>query len=561
MITHKSPISGIAAHAHWVATAGYDNQLILWDFNSHTAVARVYHDHLVNQVAFNNNGNLLLTSSSDHTARLWSVPDLKLKAVFSDHGDDVEMGVFHPFDHLVATASRDHVVRVFHFSGQLLHVFKGHTADVISVAWNHQGDEIFSSSDDGTVKRWSLLSGALIENIDFDGVETDTLAISALGTIYAGNDAGEIIVVNHGSQGNTQRYSAHEAGIKRLVLHEESGRLISISYDRKAYIWSTQHGVLSKLRSADLPAEIWARSCAFLNAKTAVFATFGASYAILDIEQSTWDLTKVGTTPGVNAVAVHSNHEWTVGDAGIVHKNGAAHKKLGSLCNFLTIVGEHLFTGGQMGALMHAVSGELVYQHHSPLNCGAAFIRDEKNYLVVGAYTGEGIVFSVEDNGAVKLEQILSLHRNAVKSIAVDDEQLFSVCADTAVSWFSLRDFSETGRINSAHERIANGCTSLGKGRFVSVGRDLKMRIWHEPTKFEVVDTPHERSIKCIASSSCGGRVATGSYSGTIAIYDVASKAWKEYVRPTMSGISSLYFDSAQNVFIASSYDGNVYRV
>jgi len=558
MIKHKSPISGIAAHKSWVATAGYDNQLILWDVSSNCAVARAYHDHLVNQVAFSADGHFLLTSSSDHTARLWSVPDLKLKAVFAEHNDDVEMAIFHPSKHLVATASRDHYIRVFDFAGRLIHTFKGHTADVISVAWNHQGNEILSSSDDGTIKRWSIHSGALIETIDFEGIETDTIAISASGIIYAGNDAGEIIVLKHGA---ILRHSAHSAGIKRLVLHEESGRLISISYDRKAHIWSTHHGVLSLLRSADLPAQIWARSCAFLNAQTIVFATFGSSYAILDAEQGLWDLSRVGATPGVNAVTVHLDSEWTVGDAGIVHRNGTAHQELGSLCNFLTAVGKRVFTGGQMGALMDASSGELIYQHHSPLNCGVAFTRNGIDHLIVGAYTGEGIVFSVPDGGPIKMEQALKLHNNAVKSVAADESLIFSVCADTAVSWFSIPMLSEVGRVDGAHDRIANGCASLGKGHFVSVGRDLKMRIWHQPTECEVIDTPHIRSIKCIASSSCGKRVATGSYSGTIAIYDVESKSWKEHLRPTTSGISSLYFDRGRSMFIASSYDGHVYPI
>jgi hypothetical protein len=28
---HQGPIAGIAAHGHLIATAGYDNKLILWD--------------------------------------------------------------------------------------------------------------------------------------------------------------------------------------------------------------------------------------------------------------------------------------------------------------------------------------------------------------------------------------------------------------------------------------------------------------------------------------------------------------------------------------------------
>jgi WD40 repeat protein len=82
MIEHTSPVSGIAAYEDkYVATAGYDNQVILWDQSTGSPINRVLHDHLANQCAFNPDGSLLVTSSSDYTARVWSVPELRLVAV------------------------------------------------------------------------------------------------------------------------------------------------------------------------------------------------------------------------------------------------------------------------------------------------------------------------------------------------------------------------------------------------------------------------------------------------------------------------------------------------
>lgn len=97
MIQHRGPISGIAAWQDtYVATAGYDNQVICWDQRTGQALSRSVHDHLANQCVFSPDGRHLLTSSSDYTARLWTVPDLRLVAVFADQADDVEMSVFHP---------------------------------------------------------------------------------------------------------------------------------------------------------------------------------------------------------------------------------------------------------------------------------------------------------------------------------------------------------------------------------------------------------------------------------------------------------------------------------
>src|SRR5689334_11962012 len=143
MIKHRSPISGIAAFGtEWVATAGYDNIVILWDAKTKRAVARGVHDHLANQCSFHPSGKLLGTSSSDYTARIWEVPSMRLLTVLPDHGDDVETIAFHPTKPLVATACRDHIVRIFDLSGALIHRMVGHTLDVNSVDWAEGKDEV-----------------------------------------------------------------------------------------------------------------------------------------------------------------------------------------------------------------------------------------------------------------------------------------------------------------------------------------------------------------------------------------------------------------------------------
>ncbi|RLU81310.1 hypothetical protein CTZ27_32705 [Streptomyces griseocarneus] len=558
MIRHYGPISGVAAHAgQYVATAGYDNQLILWDARTKQPLARANHDHLANQTAFSPDGTHLVSSSSDYSARLWSVPDLRLKAVLADQKDDVEMSVFHPAKELIATASRDHHVRVYDFTGTLLATFTGHTADVISVEWVAGADELVSSSDDGTIRRWSLETGGMTAEIDLDGVETDTVAITPAGTIFAGNDEGEIIVV--AADGGTQTHPAHEAGIKRLVHNADRELLVSLSYDRTLRVWNTAGGTPVPVGSSSLPAEIWPRSCAFLDDDTLAFATFGSSYATYRISTDEWNLDGIEGTPCVNAVTVADGRTLTIGDAGVLWIDGQRHGETGSLCNFLVPVGGRVLTGGQMGTVFDATTGEAVHQHRSPLNCAAAFERDGVPHVVIGAYTGEGIVLSVAADGSIRHEATLDLHPNAVKGVAVSGGRIFSVSADASAAWFSTDDLTRLHHVEEAHDRIANGCAPLPDGGFASVSRDYKLRLWHgfEPT---VVATPHDHSIKCVAATPDGRFVATGSYHGLVAVYDVVTGTWDSH-RVTTAGVSCLHYDTGRGVFLAGSYDGRVHPV
>ncbi|MEV6523424.1 WD40 repeat domain-containing protein [Longispora sp. NPDC051575] len=562
MIGHRAPISGIATYRdEYVATAGYDNQVILFDQRGRRALTRVSHDHLANQCAFSPDGRVLVTASSDYTARLWSVPDLRLLAVLADHEDDVEMAAFHPDRALVATASRDHRIRLYDLTGRLTHRFAGHTADVISVVWSHDGTELISSSDDGTVKRWSLKTGALVEDMDLGGVETDTVAIGADGTIYAGNDEGEILVI---TDGNRKALPAHAAGVKRLVLGAEQGLLVSLSYDRTLRLWHVAGGTLTPAGGADLPPDVWPRSCAFAADSTLVFGTFGALYRTYDYAADRWLDEEVPPTQGLNAVCGTPDGVWAAGDAGVVWRVAEGRRTeqavLGSLANFLTpSPSGPVLAGGQLGQIFDARTGRVLHRHRSPLNCAAVFHTATGWHAVVGAYTGEGIVLRLD--GTPERVVDVQLHANAIKGVAVSGGMIFSVCADGGVAWHDAETYQLIRRVPAAHDKIVNGCAALSAGRFASVSRDRTLRLWSADFHVATLHTPHEHSIKCVAASPDGVHVATGAYDGRIAVYDTITETWADTHRPTTSGISSLAYDAGRGIFLASAYDGQVYEV
>lgn len=554
---HIGPISGVAAFkGKWIATAGYDNQVILWDAATGKPVSRSFHDHLANQCAFSPTGELLVTASSDYTARVWSIPDLRLKAVLGAHDDDVEMGTFSPDGSRIATSSRDCTAGIFDLSGNLLTRLVGHSADVISITWSLDGKEAITSSDDGTIRRWDSNSGAQIGVIDLDGVETDTIAIGPTGAIFSGDDTGSITVVVEGTE---KKIKAHEAGIKRLVLDPGGMKIASLSYDRRAIIWEINGSELVQISETTMPSIVWPRSAAFIDDTRMAFATFGSTYAIFDTATGAWQTDQVEPDKSINAVVKFKGDTYSVGDAGVVSKNGVPLVELGSLCNFLLPVGNTILTGGQMGVVFDALSGKTLYQHRSPLNCGVAYSVGGEQRAIIGAYTGEGLLFAVRD-GTVSFIDSVQLHDNAVKGVGATDDRIFSVCANGSAALFEAATLTPVAELPSAHDRIANGCVGTSDGRFASISRDLKLRIWNGNVPV-VVDTPHRNSIKCVTVSPDGRWVATGSYAGMVAIYDLAEKVWTTVTRPTAAGVSSIAPSDIAGAFLASSYDGEVYEV
>jgi len=554
---HIGPISGVAAHAgEFIATAGYDNQVILWNARTGHSIHRVSHDHLANQCAFSTDGQFLVSASSDYTARVWEVPSMRLKAVLSGHDDDVEMAVFSPDGTSIATCSRDHQLRLFDLDGNLKGTCRGHQADVISVVWSPDGKRLISSSDDGTVRQWDTASFKQCDEVDIGGVETDTVAITRAGVVFAGDDEGRISIIH---QGDIRSIAAHDAGIKRIVWNDEKQLLVTLSYDRLAILWRFDGIQLEQLRSTNLPSIVWPRSCAFVGSDALVFATFGSRYATWDYENDQWTVEGIQPAVSINAVVTRDGQQYSIGDAGLLFRDNLPLSGVGSLCNFLLPFGPLLLTGGQMGQVFDALSGRLLYQHRSPLNCGTTFQRNGQLHALIGTYTGEGLVFVIDGDNSLKWVASIPMHDNAIKGVAANEHQLFSVCASAAAALHSIDDFSCSRHIENAHTRISNGCCRV-EGGFASIGRDLKLRLWLDSGD-EVYDTPHRNSIKCICASADGEVIATANYSGTIALFDLPSRSWQQVQRPTASGISCITHSLASDDFLASSYDGHIYGI
>ncbi|MBI6549780.1 WD40 repeat domain-containing protein [Xenorhabdus lircayensis] len=555
---HFAPISGIASfQERYLATAGYDNQVILWDAQNKQALHRVYHDHLANQCSFSSDGRWLVSASSDYSARIWEIPTMRLKAALVGHEDDVEMAVFNPTSDLVATCSRDKSIRLFRVdNGQCQHVLQGHNTDVISVSWSADGTTLVSSSDDGTIRRWDTIKGVEIECIDLNGVETDTIALTHSGIIFAGDDEGKLIVIDNTNKRSMQ---AHLAGIKRVVWNEQTQHLISLSYDRSVVLWKFFDGELKKIAESSLPSLIWPRSCAFLGEERVAFVTFGSTYAVWNHHLNTWDLDGIEQAISLNSVTIYDNNTYSIGDAGTLFINGKPRIAIGNLCNFLLPCEQRILTGGQMGQLFDAISGELIYQHRSPLNCGTTFTRNGYQHAAIGTYTGEALIFNIDEHGSVHFLEEIRLHDNAIKGLSANDAYLFSVCATAAVAFHRIDNFELHSYIEKAHDRISNDCSSIDGG-FASVGRDLKLRIW-QSDKTEVYETPHHHSVKCISTSDDQQIIATGSYGGTIALFDLQKRKWISENKLTTSGISCITYSSKERKFVASSYDGNLYSI
>ncbi|MBL9134486.1 MAG: protein kinase [Verrucomicrobiales bacterium] len=106
---------GVSRDGRWVASAGFEAPVALWDTTQPDAEPRMLEGHTKGtwQVAFTTDARRMVTASSDQSIRLWDVRTGALERVLRGHGSEVWCAAFRPDGLQLATGGKDRTVVVW----------------------------------------------------------------------------------------------------------------------------------------------------------------------------------------------------------------------------------------------------------------------------------------------------------------------------------------------------------------------------------------------------------------------------------------------------------------
>ncbi len=148
----------------WIAACTTDYRIELWRADSlEVEGSWPAHDASIRSVEFSADSGLLISTSADTTAKLWSVPDGRAIETLRGHDVEVLCASFRPVkedqskrDARIATGDRNGQIRIWDGqSYELLADLSGHQNYVHDLTWAPDGQSLYSSSGDGTVRVWS----------------------------------------------------------------------------------------------------------------------------------------------------------------------------------------------------------------------------------------------------------------------------------------------------------------------------------------------------------------------------------------------------------------------
>ena len=110
------------------------------------------HTRPITSVKFSSDGNLVVTGSRDHTARIWDSRTGALLHTLRGHFGTVNDASFSPDGHWVVTAGPDTAALWSADTGERKFYLQGHQGALTSASFNPAGDTIVTSGIDGTVR-------------------------------------------------------------------------------------------------------------------------------------------------------------------------------------------------------------------------------------------------------------------------------------------------------------------------------------------------------------------------------------------------------------------------
>ncbi|WP_020528603.1 caspase family protein [Flexithrix dorotheae] len=276
-----------------VATSGTDQSIKIWKIKGGKLLKTLDgHNSKVSSIAFSNDGNLLVSGSYDKTIKVWEVHTGMVIQTLTGHDSPINSVAFSEDGLMVASASgdfdndqSDNSVRLWEvLSGKMILKLEGHEKSTNTVSFNSNGKYLVSGGWDNQIKLWSVTQKKLLRTYSGHTDRINTIKFCQDGMSFAScsNDqtiktwdiiSGEMIHDLKNNLGNINSFS-----------YSSDGKfIVSGGVGKKVNLWRAETGKLEKTFNCNLG---WVTSVAY-NQEGEIIAS-GSSLdhtLILDVEK------------------------------------------------------------------------------------------------------------------------------------------------------------------------------------------------------------------------------------------------------------------------------------
>lgn len=485
--------AAVAPDGAWLASGGADGLIRIWDVGARVQTGVLAgHTDWVRGLAGTPDGTWLASASDDGTVRLWNVAAHACAATLTEADCRVRGLAFAPDGAWLAWADEYGRVQIWDMAARALTAtLTGHHGQVWAIAVAPSGAWLASAGDDGAISIWNVADSTCVTTLGGHSARVRGLAISPDGTRMA--SVGDDATVR---TWDAKRYTpnatllGHTGRVLGVAFSNDGTRVISTGSDATVRVWSSK----ADRAEDELIGPVW-HAAVVPDGASIVSAGFDGVVRLWDVDERTSKAIHgchVGPVLGV-AVAPDGAH--------IASSGGDGNVKIWDIARL---------------RLMGTLTG------HAGWVYGVDYSSDG-GWLVSVAADETARIW---DTRTYEPTAVLRGHQGEVNAVAVarSDEWVATAGDDATVRIWDAATGTLTATLGD-HASPVLGVTVAPDGRWLASGcSDGTVRIWDVAARVSTACwSAHRGPVWAVAAAEDSRWLASAGVDGAVRLWDVAT--------------------------------------